>query len=128
MRSRHRRHQTDFTKPLGGLCDLAGFPKTTDAEWEELRKALQRLANKADRVSPLAVDRRMAGAALELLKDGEHGLDGHVFVFYQWSKKGDQHLSRSCAVRVDDVVEIRGIFKEFFKLGSVHVRSFRGVV
>jgi len=92
-------------------------------EDRKLREALQRLSNDADGMPSLAIERRMARASLNLLQDSHKGLDGNVAIFYQWRQKCDHHLSRSCAVRVDNVNEVLGLFKEFFELGAGHDSS-----
>ena len=100
--------------------DLTDGSMTTHEEWAELEKALKRIANNADGVSAFPIERRMPRSALNLLKDDQHLLDGNTFVFYQWSEKCDKNLSCCCAVRVNDIREIRGFFKEFFEFGSSH--------
>lgn len=92
----------------------------TEQEERDLREALQRLSKDADGMPSLAIERRMARATLNLLKDSGHLLDGNTVVFYQWRQKCDHHLSRCCAVRIDDISEVRGLFQEFFELGAVH--------
>lgn len=107
---------TKRVRKHGSASAIYDTPPMTEAQEQELMQALKRLSNDADGMPSLAIERRMARATLNLLQDGQQITKGNVAVFYQWRQKCDHHLSRSCAVRVDDIAEVTGLFKEFFEL------------
>ena len=92
------------------------YPEVRQVTDDELRASLKLLAQDAHGVPPLAVHRRAIRGALQGLEDGENLTQGNEVIFYQWLNEGGKHLSRSCAVRVDDVSEIVRLLEGFFKV------------
>ena len=92
------------------------YPEVRPVTDDELRASLKLLAQDAHGVPPLAIHRRAIRGALQGLEDDEHVIHGNEVIFYQWLNEGGKHLSRSCAVRVDDVSEIVRLLKGFFKV------------
>lgn len=91
------------------------YPEVNRGSDEELRAALERLAQNADGVPPLSIERWVVGAFLKAFEGSQHIGHGKQLLFYQRLNKGGEDLGRCCAVRVDDIREVRGALKEFFK-------------
>lgn len=57
-----------------------------------------------------------AGASFHPFQQLADGFLGNMIVLHQESGKGRDHLSRSCAMRVDSADEMIRVFQVFFKL------------
>lgn len=83
-----------------------------------LSRALNRLANNRHQVAPLMVEGKVARGCLDLLQQAQGSSLGKLAVFYQLDKQGGDDLARGCAVRVDDIREMRGLLEQFFEIGA----------
>lgn len=96
-------------------------PEDDDAA---LSRALNRLANDRHQVAPLMVEGKVARGCLELLQQAQCRNLGKLAVFYQLDQQGGNDLARGCAVRVDDIREMRGLLEQFFEIGArAHIES-----
>lgn len=90
----------------------------TKTEEQRLRKALERISKRGDKMATLRSERRGTVLFFQLLQDLESHCSGHLCLFHQYSEKAGQDFGRSLAMRVDDVGEVVGLFEKFFELGA----------
>lgn len=131
---------------LGRIArEFPGLLCPPSAEWErknlgrgwrpvsdrELCEAFKRRAQLRHDVASLAGQRRAGRReTVDLVKDGHYLRQGGELLFEERRKDRGHHLTRRCTVRVDHVLEVRGLLQEFFKLGGArhgrnHNRSVR---
>lgn len=84
-------------------------------EWLR-RRAIEGVPDSGDQDAPSLVDVPVPTPVFKPFQELADGWTGHMIVLYQEPKEGRDHLSRSCAMRVEGVPEMIRVLEVFFKL------------
>lgn len=79
-------------------------------------RAVKGVSNASDQNAPGLVNVPVAAPVFKPFQELADGWTGHMIVLYQEPKEGRDHLSRSCAMRVEGVPEMIRVLEVFFKL------------